>query len=379
MKKICIFTNNRADYNKLEPIINYIHNNDNFELYLIVYGSHIIYDYGNTINSIKYPIYEKFNSLMYGNNNKIMAESCGIIMNKVPQILDKISPDAIIIHGDRFDIFPIALCASLMNICLIHIEGGELTGTIDEHLRHSISKLATYHFVCNKNAKKILEQMGEKSNNIFNIGCPSYDKILNLDRKIEYLSNLSGNKYNINLNKNNYILCLYHPVTTNIEESIKNYNILIDSLIKINKKILFFYPNVDNGSKKLVRIINQKKLRNNDNFLLLKTLEFEKYITLLSYCSCIIGNSSSAIREACIFGIPSIVIGTRQKNREISDNVHHLETIETETEMTNNILKLYGKRYKPNYLYGNGNFIKNFSKIINNLELRYKEKTFVIK
>ena len=99
---------------------------------------------------IKYPIYEKINTIMYGNNTKIMAETCGIIMSKVPQILGKINPDAIIIHGDRFDIIPIALCSSLMNICLIHIEGGELTGTIDEHLRHSISKLATYHFVCNK-------------------------------------------------------------------------------------------------------------------------------------------------------------------------------------------------------------------------------------
>ena len=129
----------------------------------------------------------------------------------------------------------------------------------------------------------------------------------------------------------------------------------------------------------MVRIINQKKIRNNDNFLLLKSLEFEKYITLLSYSSCIIGNSSSAIREACIFGTPSIVIGTRQKNREISDNVHYLETLKNENELIKQILSVYGKRYNPNYLYGDGNFIKKFSKIINNLELKYKEKTFVIK
>lgn len=376
MIKICIVTCNRAEYYKLEPIINLIHNSELYELYLIVVGSHLVYDHGNTVDMIEFPIYAKINTLIYSSNNKTMAESCALSMSKLPQIFDDINPDAVIIHGDRFDILSVASTCALMNICLIHIEGGEQTGTIDEHIRHAITKLSTYHFVSNNNAKKLLIQMGENKNDIFNIGCPSYDKIFKINKKIDYLKNLYNTDFSVE--ENNYILALYHPVTTNLEKTLKEYEIYLNALIETNKKIILFYPNVDYGSKELIRIINRKKLFNNKNFILVKTFPFNIYISLLYYSSCIVGNSSSGIREACIFGIPSITIGTRQNNREISNNTFIIKNLDNKDFLIEKINEIYGKRYEIDNLYGTGNTIEKIDNILKSIELKYKEKTFNI-
>ncbi len=377
MIKICIVTCNRAEYYKLEPIINLIHNSEIYELYLIVVGSHLVYDHGNTVNMINFPIYAQVNTLIYSSNNKTMAESCALSMSKLPQLFDSINPDAVIIHGDRFDILSVASTCALMNICLIHIEGGELTGTIDEHIRHAITKLATYHFVSNYNAKKLLIQMGENENDIFNIGCPSYDKIFKLNKDIVYLKNICNTRDDDScVEEKNYILALFHPITTNLKKTLKEYEIYLESLIEINKKIILFYINLYYGSKDLVKIINDKKLYNNTNFILLKSLPFENYITLLYYCGCIVGNSSSGIREACIFGVPSITIGTRQNNRETSNNTFIIKDLDNKDMFIKKINEIYGKRYEPHNLYGDGNTIEKIDNILQKIELKYKEKKF---
>lgn len=373
MKKICIFTCNRAEYYKLELLIKYFNKSNNFELYLVVCGSHLIYDFGMTVDLIKYPIYKKVNTLIYGSNNKTMAESCALGMSKFPQLLEEINPDAVIIHGDRFDVISVAISCSLMNICLIHIEGGELTGTIDEHLRHAITKLSTYHFVANEDAKQNLLQLGEIKDNVFVIGCPSYDKISNIDRKTSYLKNIGS--YNFSVNKNDYIIAIYHPVTTNIEKCVNDFEDYIDILIEIDKKVVFFYPNVDNGSKRLIKVINQKKIRNNNNFVVLKSLPMDNYITLLSYSACIVGNSSSGIREACIFGTPSISIGTRQNNRIRTQNTIVLDNFDKNV-FKSKLNEIYGKSFPKINLYGKNNTIKLIDNIMNRIELKYKEKNF---
>lgn len=373
MIKIVIVTCNRAEYNKLEPIIEKLNGNNNFNLYLIVCGSHLIYDYGNTIENIKYPIYKTVNSLMYGENRKIMAESVGNMLTKMPQILDDISPDCVLIHGDRFDVLSVAISCSLMNICLIHLEGGELTGTIDEHIRHAITKLANYHFVSSKKAKNILLQMGENTNNVFTVGCPLYDKIKNVKKDTKWLHI----RDNFVVKENDFIICMYHPVTTNIDKSVKDYSKLLQTLVQLDKQVVLFYPNVDTGCKQLVKIINLMGLKNNDNFVLLKNMPFEQYINLLYYCACIVGNSSSGIREASVFGKPSINIGTRQKNREQDSNVHTFENIDT-IDLFTVIESVYGKKYKSSCLYGLEGTNDNIINILNDLDYHNCEKEFVV-
>jgi UDP-N-acetylglucosamine 2-epimerase (non-hydrolysing) len=376
-RKICLFTCNRAEYCKLEPIIKYLNNSNNYELYLIVTGSHLIYDHGNTVDLIEYPIYSKINTLIYGGNTKIMPESCGLSMIKIPQLLSEINPDGVIIHGDRFDVLSIASTCALMNICIIHFEGGELTGTIDEHLRHAITKLSTYHFVSNINAYKVVEQLGENTNAIFNIGCPSYNSIINLKTNTKYLNNINGSEFNVN--EKDYILSIYHPITTNLKKTLIEYEIYIQTLIETNKKVIFFYPNVDYGSKEMIRILNLKKIYNNNNFLLVKSLDNTEYLNLLYFSAVIVGNSSSGIREACIFGIPSITIGSRQSNRTRDLNTITIDKLNKKKHFISKINQIYGHRYNSNPIYGNNSTLQLFNNILNSLDLEYKEKTLVIK
>ena len=205
MKTILIFTFNRAEYSHLEPLIEFFNKSKNFNFKLGVGGYHLLRDYGNTKNLIKYNIDFEINTLINSDDNTMMSDSFGFSCIKISSILKNIKPDAVIIHGDRFDVLSVAVTAALMNICLIHIEGGERSGTINDHIRNCISKLASYHLVANINAKENLINMKEPSNLIFITGCPLYDKLLSFKPK-----NLMEC-----FKENDFIICQFRPVTTN--------------------------------------------------------------------------------------------------------------------------------------------------------------------
>ena len=374
MKKFVVLTCNRAEYYKLEPIIKIIHEAPEMELYLIVSGSHLIYDYGNTIKYIEYPIYTEVNTLVYGANRKIMAESMGMSLNKYPQILQEIDPDACIIHGDRFDVFSMAIAASLMNVPLIHIEGGELSGTIDEKIRHSITKLSNYHIVSNDTARKRVIQMGEKPNRVMNFGCPVYDKLLNFSPNPKVMENI--NSSGISFREKEYLICIYHPVTTDLDETLANFANLLDILQKVNLNLLMFYPNIDSGSKQLVRMIHQRRFHRQDNIVLVKSFDQLTYLSLLYYCGAIIGNSSSGIRETCAFGIPSLLIGSRQNGRERGDNVIVIKDLENQEKVAGQIQQEFGKRYPPLNLYGDGTFDTKFNYFLQQYQSGTTQKKF---
>ena len=250
-----------------------------------------------------------------------------------------------------------------MNVCLIHIEGGENSGTIDDHIRNCISKLASYHLVSNNDSKNNLIKMNEPENLIYITGCPLYDKLLN------FVPNKELHK---GFEKNNYIICSFHPVTTDLDKSLTDFTKLIETLIEINKKIIIFYPNCDLGTKRFVKIIDDK-IKNNKNFIILKSMENDEYLTHLYYTSLIIGNSSSGIREAGAFGVSSISLGNRQKNRSYDKNVIFVENF-TKDELVIKINENYNKKFEISTLYGNGKFVENFDKFINNIEFKYKNK-----
>ena len=363
IKKILVFTCNRAEYSKLEPIIKYLNDSINFELKLIVVGSHLLRDYGFTERFINYKIDYKINTLVNSDSKSMMAESVGLSCSKLPLIFEIENPDAVIIHGDRFDVISIATISALMNTCLIHIEGGERSGTIDDHIRNCISKLASYHLVSNNESKINLIKMNEPDNLIYITGCPLYDKLLNF---------VPNKELDQEVKKNNYIICSFHPVTTDLDKSLSDFTKLVETLIEINKKIIIFYPNCDLGTKKFVKIIDDK-LKNNKNFLILKSMENDDYLSHLYYASLIIGNSSSGIREAGAFGISSISLGNRQKNRSYDKNVIFLENF-TKDELIIKINENYNKKFEISTLYGNGKFVDNFDKFMNSIEFNYKNK-----
>ena len=366
IKKIAVFSSNRSDYNKLEQIIKIISESKKLELMLFVYGSHMLSEFGNTKDNIKYKI-NAYISTDTESGDMIKSFTNG--MNEFSTILTEMKPDAIVLHGDRYDVLSVAMIALLLNIYIIHIEGGELSGSIDEKIRHSISKLANLHFVSNKQSYNVLVQMGENPENIKITGCPSMNKIMSIKKDINILSDF-------NLIEKDYIIMTYHPNPLDIKESTEQYNKLLDEIIKINKKTFIFYPNIDTGCDDLVKILNSKKL--NDNMFIIKDLTFDKYINLLYHCGIIVGNSSSIVREACIFGIPAILIGDRQRGRTISLNTSHIENIDDNFQVIFN--NIYGVRFPPEYIYGNGNnkFIDVIKDTLENTNYKDISKSFII-
>jgi UDP-hydrolysing UDP-N-acetyl-D-glucosamine 2-epimerase len=361
-KKILILTTNRSDYSKLECIINIIYKNKNTKLYLIVSGSHLLTDFGNSYKNIKYPIYKKINTLVNCEDNKMMAESVGFALIKYSSLLEEIKPDYVLLHGDRFDILSMTNACLLMNISIIHIEGGEHSGCVDNTIRNFTSMVAKYHIVANEQAKKNLIKLLNTDKNIINMGCPIIDKYINFNFTMDnwniFLKSLITD---CNITRNDYIIMLFHIDTLDIENSILQYKTLYNLLLKLNKQIFCFYPNIDNISKELIRYIDKKKT---DKILFLKNLHQHEFITLLSQSSLFIGNSSCLVREAPMLGIPTILIGERQKQRLLYKSTIHFSEID-EKELLTAINNNYGKRYSFQNLYGDGRFSLKFNNFIN--------------
>ena len=361
MKKILILTTNRADYSKLEVIIDIVHRNNNIKLYLIVAGSHLLTDYGNTCQNIKYPIYKKINTLIHSEGTKMMAESVGFSLIKYASLLEEVNPDYVLLHGDRFDILSMTNACLLMNIKIIHIEGGELSGCIDNNIRNITSICSSYHIVSNEQAKQRLIKLLNKDENIFNMGCPVIDKYITYkytDKKWNKCMHLIED---YNIQKNNYIVMIFHIDTLNIEKSTAQFKLLFELLINLNKQIICFYPNIDNTSKELIRFIDNQKT---DNVLLMKNLPQNEFITLIEKSALFIGNSSSLVREVPVLGVPTILIGERQKNRLLYKSTQTFLDVD-KNQLTQAIKKCYGKRFdKEEYIYGNGTFKSKFKTFI---------------
>ncbi|XP_041112570.1 bifunctional UDP-N-acetylglucosamine 2-epimerase/N-acetylmannosamine kinase isoform X2 [Polyodon spathula] len=252
--RICVATCNRADYSKLAPIMFGIKADpENFDLEVVVLGSHLIDDYGNTYRMIEqddFDIHTKLHTIVRGEDESAMVESVGLALVKLPDVLNRLRPDVMIVHGDRFDALALATSAALMNIRILHVEGGEVSGTIDDSIRHAITKLAHYHVCCTRTAEQHLIAMCEDNNRILLAGCPSYDKLLSAMNKEDYMSVLK-NWLGEGVNAGDYIVALQHPVTTNIKHSIKMFELTLDALISFNKKTLILFPNIDAGENVL--------------------------------------------------------------------------------------------------------------------------------
>lgn len=356
-KKILFITGTRADYGKFKSLMKKIEKNEFFEPYIFVCGMHLLEIFGNTYREI---LKDKYKNIYIAHglvHSDKMSVNLANTISHLTGYVNNIKPDMIIVHGDRTDALAGAIVGALNNIIVSHVEGGEVSGTIDESIRHAISKFAHLHFVCNKEAKKRIIQLGEKIDSIFQIGSPDIDVMLNGS-----LPSIEKVKKYYEINFSNYGILIYHPVTTEYDSIGKKIKIIIDAIIKSNKKYVVIYPNNDPGSE----IISNEYLRfkNNKNFILYPSMRFEYFLTLLKHSDFMIGNSSAGIREASVYGIPAIDIGNRQNGRyklNIFKNLQHTD------ENKNAILKAIEKidKYRITQThFGNGNSTSKFMKVI---------------
>ncbi|XP_055765970.1 bifunctional UDP-N-acetylglucosamine 2-epimerase/N-acetylmannosamine kinase isoform X2 [Salvelinus fontinalis] len=378
--RVCVATCNRADYSKLAPIMFGIKANpDEFELEVVVLGSHLIDDYGNTFRMIEqddFDIGSKLHTIVRGEDEAAMVESVGLALVKLPDVLHRLRPDVLVVHGDRFDALALATAAALMNIRILHLEGGEVSGTIDDSIRHAISKLAHYHACCTRTAEQHLIAMCEDHTRILLAGCPSYDKLLAAHHRDDYMD-IIRNWLGDNVKEHDYIVALQHPVTTDIKNSIKIYELMLDALISFNKKTLVLFPNIDAGSKEMVRVMRKKGVEQHPNFRAVKHVPFEQFIQLVCHAGAMIGNSSCGVREAGAFGTPVINLGSRQTGRETGENVLHVRDADTQNKIYHALELQFGKRYPCSKIYGDGNAVPRIMKFLQTIDLDEPlQKTF---
>ncbi|XP_019732115.1 bifunctional UDP-N-acetylglucosamine 2-epimerase/N-acetylmannosamine kinase isoform X1 [Hippocampus comes] len=378
--RVCVATCNRADYSKLAPIMFGIKSHpDDFELDVVVLGSHLIDDYGNTFRMIEqddFDISSKLHTIVRGEDEAAMVESVGLALVKLPDVLQRLRPDLVIIHGDRFDALALATSAALMNIRILHLEGGEVSGTIDDSIRHAISKLAHYHACCTRRAEQHLISMCEDHSRILLAGCPSYDKLLSPHNSEVYLDIIKS-WLGDDVKDHDYIVALQHPVTTDIQHSIKIYGLMLDALVSFNKKTLILFPNIDAGSKEMVRVMRKKSIETHPNFRAVKHIPFEQFIQLVCHAGCMIGNSSCGVREAGAFGTPVVNLGTRQTGRETGENVLHVRDADSHNKIYHALQLQFGKRYPCSKIYGDGNAVPRIVKFLQSIDLNKPlQKTF---
>lgn len=360
-KKILFVTGTRADYGKVKSLILRLQKRNLFKVQVFVTGMHNLRKFGSTWEALKHDKIKNIIRFKNQNNNDSMDYVLAKTIVGFKKTVTKLKPDLIVIHGDRIETLACAIVGSLNNYRTAHIEGGEVSGTVDEILRHSISKLAHVHFVTNFKAKKRLTQMGEFKNNIFIIGSPDVD-IIN-SKKLPLLEEV---KKRYSIEGKNYGIGILHPVTTNLK-NLKNETMFFLSAIKKSKKnFILIYPNNDHGSN---IILKEYKKINSNKLKILPSMRFEYYLTLLKNSKVIIGNSSSGIMEAPYYGVPTINIGDRQKNRSKLKTIQHCKFNEKKILSLINKMFLKTNRHKAKSEFGKGRSFEIFNKILRSKKL----------
>lgn len=374
-KKICIFLGSRANYSSLKPIMKEIQQDPELELVLFVGASALLDKYGEVVEQVKkdnFNVEEYIYMLIEGGNPTTMAKSTGLGIIEMANLLYKHKPDIVLIVGDRHEMISMAIAASFMNIPIAHTMGGEVTGTIDESIRHAITKLSHIHFPANEYAKKNIIRMGEDPNYVFKVGCPRIDtikKILekNYDKEVNKYLKFEGVGDDLAIN-GNFILVSQHPVTTEYGNSEDQINETLYALEEVQKKynypVIMLWPNADAGTDDISRGIRKFREKKHPNkFRFVKNFPLHIYVHLMKKTKCLVGNSSSGIREGTFIGTPVVNIGTRQLGREQGKNI--INSGYNKKQILNAITKqIKNEKYNTETIYGDGNASPEIVKIL---------------
>jgi UDP-N-acetylglucosamine 2-epimerase (hydrolysing) len=317
-KKILFLTGTRADFGKIKSLISILENNQEFEVFVFVTGMHLQKEYGYTLIEIERCNYKNVHTFENHTHETTMDLTLAKTIEGLSNYCKEVNPDLIVVHGDRVETLAGAIVGSLNNILVAHIEGGELSGTVDELIRHSVSKLSHIHFVSNGDAAKRLIQMGEIKSSIYTIGSPDIDIMFSDD-----LPSLNKVKDYYQITFNAFAIVMFHPVTTEVNEMEHYANHFVSALLEDNHNYIVIYPNNDLGSQYIIEQYNL--LKANARFRVFPSLRFEYFLSLLKNAQFIIGNSSAGIREAPYYGIPIINIGTRQQNRALHADIINVD------------------------------------------------------
>ena len=366
MKKIVFLTGTRADFGKLKSLMAISQISHEFDVNIFVTGMHMNSLYGSTVDEVVKAGFENIYKYINHNSNESMDRTLAKTIEGFSQYVAHIQPDLIVIHGDRVEALAGAIVGSLNNILVAHIEGGEVSGTIDELIRHSVSKMSHIHLVANNEAKNRLIQLGEFEKSIFILGSPDLDLM-----NIENLPSFQKVKSYYDIPFDDFAIAMFHPITTeykNIKKYTKNF---VDVLIKSDKNYILIYPNNDLGSQEILEEF--ERLKSHDRIKIFPSLRFEYFLRFLKESLFIIGNSSAGIREAPYYNVPTIDIGTRQNNRAKLDTIYNCSY--EFKDILDTINKVSKVKFKTNHIlndkfhFGKGRSDELFLKLLKSSEL----------
>ena len=382
-KKICIVIHSRANYGSIKSVLKNIKKSKNLSLQIIVGGSALLDRFGSVVDIIKkdkFKINKHINFLIEGNSPLIMTKSTGLAIIEISNCFAELKPDIVLTVGDRYETISTAIAATYMNIPLAHTMGGEISGTIDESVRHVVTKFSNIHFTATNISKKNVIKLGEDPKYVYNVGCPRIDTVKEvLNTKIENknlnkLINSIGVGDNIDVSKP-FIMIMYYPVTSEYGKGETQVINLLNALNKFDIQKVFFWPNSDAGYEDISRGIRKWREKNKDyKTKFIKNLEQKYFYHFLKKTKCLLGNSSSGLREGCYIGVKNICIGTRQNGREIGKNTIMIKSdYKSIFNSLKNVLDSK-KKFKKDYRYGKGNSGKQIVNILEKIEISSQKK-----
>ena len=379
-RRICVVVTARPSYSRIKTALRAIEQEEDLELQLVVAASALLDRYGSAMEVIEkdgFKIDAKVYMVVEGENLVTSAKTTGLGIVELSTVFDNLKPDAVVTIADRYETLSTAVAASYMNIPVIHVQGGEVTGSIDEKVRHAVTKLSDVHFVSSEKAYERVVRMGEKKETVHITGCPSIDiaaeTMKNPDLDFDPGQKYGGVGATVNP-REDYLVVLQHPVTTEFGKARQHIEETLKAVHHAGVPTYWFWPNVDAGSdgtSKGIRVFREKHKRLNIQFF--KNMLPADFLKLLYHSKCIVGNSSVAIRECSFLGVPAINIGSRQTGRDRGKNVLDVGYAEREIFSAIEHYQTNGK-FQPDYLYGNGNAGKKMAELLREIPLTTQKR-----
>ncbi len=376
-RKICAVITARPSYSRVKTVLQAIKDHPKLELQLVVAGSALLDRYGNAVDFIErdgFTINEKVFMVLEGENKTAMAKTTGLGVMELANVFYNLQPDAVLTIADRFETIATSIAAAYQNIPLIHLQGGEVTGNIDEKVRHANTKLADIHFVTSEDAKNRVIKMGENEHYVFNTGCPSIDLAAQVQQKpkldFDPFQKYGGVGASFPLEEG-YIVVMQHPVTTEYNQAKTDVTKTLEVIDEIGVPTFWFWPNVDAGADGTSNGIRSYREKHNPkNIRFFKNMEPNDFLRLLVNGKCLVGNSSVGIRECSFLGVPVVNIGTRQNRRLRGDNV--IDVSYDKKEILDAIThQLETPKDESSTIYGKGDSGQKIADILSDIELRF--------
>ena len=379
-RKICVVVTARASYSRVKSIMTAIKNRKDSELQVVTTCSANYEEFGNVAEIMEkdgFKIDEKIYSYVGAYSLACAPQTTGLTLMKLSEVFERLKPDIVITNGDRYETMATAVCAAYMNIMLAHIQGGDVTGNIDEKVRHAITKLADIHFATSETSYKRLLLLGEDPQKVFMFGCPAIDLV----RDIYGLEKLDFNPFekyknfgNMNRMPDKYYVVMQHPTTTQPEKARQNFEQTLAAIKKLNMPTFIFFPNADASASELKSAIEDFYHDNPDLPIhFFYNMQPEDFIKFIYKSQCLIGNSSVGIRECAYLGIPVVNVGDRQANRERGCNVID---VDYNADAVYDAVKKWETLVRPeqSLIYGDGGAGKKIADTLASVEIGTQKK-----